>query len=98
MSQVPFVRLVMDAAGKERGVTDDERKRVIAVTLQIVTRLRQEIRKVGFWKNKDLRSAVAKGIYRDLDTAGISPSGDREELAQRLVALAKENHEILTRQ
>ena len=96
-TQVPFVRLVMESASKSGEVTEGERKSVIAVTLKVVERLRHEIRKVGFWKNKDMRSAVAKAIYRDLDAAGTCPAVEREELAQRLVSLAKENHENLTR-
>jgi type I restriction enzyme R subunit len=34
---------------------------------------------------------------RDLDRAGVCPPGGERDLAQRLVALAKENHENLTR-
>jgi type I restriction enzyme R subunit len=63
----------------------------------MIERIRQEVRKVGFWKNPDMRELLTKALVRDLDRAVICrPGGDRD-LAQRLVALARENHENLTR-
>jgi type I restriction enzyme R subunit len=63
----------------------------------MVERIRQEIRKVGFWKNDDLRELLTKALVRDLDRAGICRRGKERDLAQRLVVLAKENHEELIR-
>lgn len=63
----------------------------------MVERIRQEIRKVGFWKNETLRELLTRALVRDLDDAGICTSGAERDLAQRLVALARENHEQLTR-
>ena len=59
-------------------------------------RIRQEISKVGFWKNSARRELLTKRLVRDLDSAGLCPAGQERELAQQLVALAKENHEYLT--
>lgn len=96
-AQVPFVRLVLEECGKRRELTSDERSRALAATLEMVERIRQEIRKIGFWKNQSMREVLTKALVRDLDDAGLSgPAGERD-LAQRLVALAKENHESLTR-
>ncbi len=75
----------------------DHRQKTIAATLEIVERVRQEIGKVGFWKNDDRREQLTKQLVRDLDESGVCPPGKERELAQRLVALAKENHEYLTR-
>ena len=75
----------------------ERREQTIKTTLDMVDRLRQEVRKGGFWKNPDMRELLTKALVRDLDRAGICrPGGDRD-LAQRLVALARENHENLTR-
>lgn len=63
----------------------------------MVERIRQEIRKVGFWKNQSMRELLTKSLIRDLDTAHICRAGTERGLAQRLVALAKENHENLTK-
>ncbi|HSE89248.1 MAG TPA: hypothetical protein VLJ79_23750 [Candidatus Binatia bacterium] len=59
-------------------------------------RLRQEVRKVGFWKNQSMRELLTRTLVRDLDKAGIC-AGTERDLTQKLVALAKENHENLTR-
>jgi type I restriction enzyme R subunit len=95
--QVPFVRFVLEACGKGRDLSDAQRRTAITVTLEMVERIRQEIRKVGFWKNDDLRELLTKALVRDLDRAGICRRGTERDLARRLVALAKENHEELTR-
>ncbi len=95
--QVPFVRLVLEECSKGRELNDDQRKTVIATTLEVVERIRQEVRKVGFWKNEAMRELLTKAVVRDLDRAGISLPGRERDLAQRVVALAKENHENLVR-
>jgi len=64
----------------------------------MVERIRQEVAKVGFWKNDDMRELLTKQLVRDLDASGVCPPGKERDLAQRLVALAKENHEYLTRE
>ena len=79
-------------------MTAKQRKDAIGATLDIVERIRQEIRKVGFWKPpSSMRELLTKALVRDLDRAGICHPGIERDLAQKLVALAKENHEILTR-
>jgi type I restriction enzyme, R subunit len=49
--QVPFVRLVLEECGKGRDLAEAQRNTAIATTLEMVERIRQEARKVGFWKN-----------------------------------------------
>jgi type I restriction enzyme R subunit len=95
--QVPFVRLVLEECGKGRELTDEQRQAAILATLDMVERIRQEVRKVGFWKNADMRELLTKALVRDLSEGGIGRTGGGRDLAQRLVALAKEHHENLTR-
>jgi type I restriction enzyme R subunit len=95
--QVPFVRLVLEQCGNGRELTARDRQAAIAATLEMVERIRQEIRKVGFWKNQPMRDLLTRILVRDLDKAGICKPGGERDLAQRLVALAKENHENLIR-
>jgi type I restriction enzyme R subunit len=95
--QAPFVRLVLEECGRERALDEAQRTAALAATLDMVERIRQEVRKVGFWKNPAMRELLTKALVRDLDQAGICrPDGERD-LAQRLVALARENYEYLTR-
>jgi type I restriction enzyme R subunit len=95
--QVPFVRLVLDECSKDGELTESKRKAAISTILEIVDRIRREIRKIGFWKNEAMRELLTKALVRDLANAGICRAGSERDLAQRLVALAKENHENLTR-
>ena len=44
-----------------------------------------------------MRELLTRTLVRDLNKAGICPGTERD-LAQKLVALAKENHESLVRQ
>jgi type I restriction enzyme R subunit len=96
-TQVPFVRLVLEDCSKGRELTGAQRTKMIATTLEVVERIRQEVRKVGFWKNPSMRELLTRALVRDLDEAGICHAGTERDLAQRLVALAKENHENLIR-
>jgi len=95
--QVPFVRLILEVCSEGRQLDEKQRKDAINTTLDIVERIRQEIAKVGFWKNADRRELLTRQLVRDLDASGICPPGKERDIAQRLVALAKENHENLVR-
>ena len=95
--QVPFVRMVLETCLQDQDQDPDRRKAAINVALDIVERVRQEVRKVGFWKNAPMRELLTRQLVRDLDGSGICPVGKARDVAQRLVALAKENHEKLTR-
>ena len=44
-----------------------------------------------------MRELLTKMLVRDIDRAGICRPKSERDLAQRLVALARENHESLTR-
>ena len=96
-AQVPFVRVVLAEIGKGSGSGNGRTQAAIAATLDMVERIRQEIAAVGFWKNPHAREMLTKRLVRDLDQAGICKRGTERDLAQRLVALAKENHENLVR-
>jgi len=95
--QVLFVRMILEECGKTRELNDTQRSNAITTGLKIVERIRQAIRQVGFWKNEAMRELLTRMLVRDLDDARICPPGVARDLAQRLVALARENHENLTR-
>ncbi len=96
-AQVPFVRLVLETCLPESDQDPDRRKAAIEVALNIVDRVRQEVRKIGFWKNPPMRELLTRQLVRYLDSSGVCPTGKAREIAQRLVAVAKENHEGLTK-
>ena len=92
---VPFLRLIFEACSLSKA-DDALRTEAIKVTLDMVERIRQEISKIGFWKNDHAKELLTKRLIRDLDDAKICSAGKERDLAQKLVALAKENHEYLT--
>lgn len=92
------MRLLLDEAARHVAVGELERKQVLEATIDIVERIRQEISRVGFWKNDHAREVLTRQIVRDLDRLrSVIPAAGHRDLAQRLVALAKENHEYLKR-
>jgi type I restriction enzyme R subunit len=95
--QVPFVRLVLEECETEMRISQGLREEAILATLAMVERIQQEVRKVGFWKNNDMRELLTKALVRDLNNARVRCQKGERDLAQRLVALAKENHVHLTR-
>ncbi len=86
----------MDYIGVARHLTEALDDYDGEVTDGALIDIRQEIRKVGFWKNQHARELLTKALVRDLDRSGLCPAGKERDIAQRLVALAKENHENLT--
>lgn len=95
--QVPFVRLILETFSERRELNEKQKGTAISTTIEIVERIRQEVAKVGFWKNPDQRELLTKQLVRDLDASGVCPPGKERDIAQKLVALAKENHENLVR-
>ena len=96
-AQVPFVRLILEFCSEGKQLDDAQKNAAINATLDMVERIRNEIAVVGFWRNPDYRELLTKRLVRDLDESGVCPVGKEREIAQRLVALAKENHEYLVR-
>ena len=63
----------------------------------MVELLRQELRNVGFWKNDDMQEILTRTLKRDIGDAGLAGGAAGRELAQKMLALARENHESLVR-
>jgi len=73
------------------------REEAIIATLAMVEGIQQEVRKVGFWKNDAMLELLTRALVRDLNNTRIHCKKGERDLAQRLVALAKEKHVQLTR-
>ena len=58
--QVPFVRLVLEECSKAGAMDETQRKVALSTTLEIIDRIRQEIRKIGFWKNQSMRDLLTR--------------------------------------
>lgn len=90
--QVFFVRLVLETISKTTVFDKAREQQLIELTLDFVEHIRQEIRRVGFWKSEHRREMLTRYLVRRLMTeAGLLPQVARD-LAFQLVALAKHNH------
>lgn len=80
--QVPFVRLVLETCLPEGEQDPDRRKAAIGVALEIVDRARQEVRKVGFWKNAR-RASPTQALGRRLGGSASTARRRRSPLVRR---------------
>ena len=62
--QVPFVRLVLEECSKGRELNETQPAAALSATLEMVERIRQEVRKVGFWKNQSMRELLTRTLVR----------------------------------
>lgn len=93
--QVPFVRLVLEVASKNVACDATREPQLVGMTVDLVDHIRQEIKRVGFWKNAYAREMLTKHLVRQLMTTGGLQAQAARDLAFQLVALAKHNHEVL---
>ena len=96
-SETPFVRLVLDITQRQAVFNAPRREKMIALTLDLLGHIRQEIRRVGFWQSEAQRDGLIRHLVRSLMLEGGLDSALSKELAYQLVALAHHNREILTR-
>lgn len=94
----PFLRLLADELLGERDeLSPDERQHLVQMTLETVRLIRQSIKVVDFWKRKSEQDKLRLHIYEYLSAQDY---GDVEvnlmELTDKVIALARHNHVILT--
>ena len=74
----------------------DASEQLIALTTQLVARIRRIIGVVGFWDNAIKQDELRKAIKLMLDDSDLFPFSSLDELATELVALAKANQHRLS--
>ena len=67
------------------------------ITVELVEHIQQEVRLVGFWQNAHAQTVLRKWIFQYLDGKDVLPIERLQEVADRIVELAKANHGKLTR-
>ena len=77
-------------------LNEAQRTAALSATLDMVERIRQEVRKVGFWKNNAMRELLTRSLVRDLDRAGVVLRG-KSATWRSACRLSQGNHEHLTR-
>ena len=94
-TQSPFYD-VLSQITKPLGVS--EKRRLRQTTIDVVDRVRGEIKIAGFWKKSEARNVLANEIVQMLDDTNLFPSYDAlPEVAEKLMDLAKANDAKLTK-
>ena len=96
-TELPFYSLLAEQYQMRYGdLSDDQKKRLIDVTAEMVECFRQELGQVNFWNDLNKPGVLRKQVINLLDHSGISDDFDFiESVAERLIDLAKHNHNKL---
>lgn len=95
--QAPFFGILKEAIDDSSGkqLEGDAFRDAVACTVEIVEHIRKEISRVGFWRDPPSRQRLENWIYRRLRRSRLVPEEKVQELAIRLVDLAKSRHRFL---
>lgn len=94
----PFFDLLVEERAKLGPVTQGDRAWLATLTVDMVDRLiRGEVSNVGFWKSGPRQEELRSLLFMFLDENEIVEFDDAETVAERLLDLAKANHDKLVR-
>jgi len=101
--QMPFFRIFKKEFFGDKGeLCDDEISILVGVTKEVSDKVRLEIGSVGFWRNVPAQAKLKGEIVdillsEDQGLTKIIPGifGKRNEIASRIMELAKSNHDII---
>ena len=91
-TELPFHSLMTDEVASSQ---PDAAERLIELTRDLVTEIRQTISVVGFWDNATKQDELRKTVKRSLDDSDLFNFDRLDELAVELVALTKANQHRL---
>ena len=92
-TELPFHNQMVEKVATSASDASD---RLIALTTQLVTKIRRIIGAVGFWDNANKQDELRKAIKRTLDDSDLFVYEGIDELAVDFVDLAKANQHRLT--
>lgn len=96
-TQAPFLGVLrQEVAGKDE-LPPEKLRALCEATVEVVEHVQQEIRLVGFWENAHAQAMLRSWIVQHLDARDLLPVERLQEVADRLVELAKVNHTRLVR-
>lgn len=97
LTQAPFLGILKQSFAGDGEVSADDMKRLCSITVELVDHVQQEARLVGFLKNAHAQEVLHKWVVRFLDDHDLLEWDKLPEVADRVVELARVNHERLTR-
>jgi type I restriction enzyme R subunit len=93
----PFFGVLKQTLGAKVALDDDHQRRLVALVVEVVDHVAQEIRIVGFWSNLHAQEALRKWVVQKLDDSDALPYDKLRPAADRIMEVAKANHARLTR-
>jgi type I restriction enzyme R subunit len=91
-TELPFLDILV-SEGMNGSATQEQLAHYAELTVELVQHLRQELRNVDFWRNAHAQNVLRSWIVRDfLDEHDLVPFDRQQEVADRLVELAKALH------
>ncbi|MCC6877207.1 MAG: DUF3387 domain-containing protein [Sandaracinaceae bacterium] len=92
----PFFDVLKEEREKQAPVHGADRRWLAELTIEMVERIvREEVRIVGFWKNAPRQEELRSRLFMFLDESEIIEFERLDAVADRLMVLAKANHERL---
>ena len=92
----PFLRLMVDTVAGNRAMTDSERKLLVDLTVEVVDTIAAEL-VPNFWRpnRQPAQDAMNTGIFELLMRSRLLPAPQIEALVDKLMELARANHDRL---
>jgi type I restriction enzyme R subunit len=92
----PFLRLIVDAAAGDRAITDAERAMLVDLTVEVVDTIAAAL-VPNFWRPnwQPAQAALGTAIFSFLMKSRLLPTPQIEALTDKLMELARANHDRL---
>lgn len=97
-TQAPFLGILLEAAnGRREDLSPERMEGLIALTVEMVEHIRQEIRIVDFWRSQNAQEVLRMSIVRMLDDKDAVPFEKQRPTADHIMELARARHTYLVR-
>jgi type I restriction enzyme R subunit len=92
----PFLRLIVDTAVGDGSITEAERQKLVALTVEVVDTIAAEL-VPNFWRpnRQPAQDALATLVFERLMSSRLLPAPELDALVDKLMALARANHDRL---
>ncbi len=94
----PFLRLIADAVAADAALTDPQNKQMLDVTVELVDMIAAEL-VPNFWRpnRQPAQDALGSAVFAMLMKARLLPATQTEALTDKVMELARANHDRLLR-